>query len=99
MAVALMLALTGCSTSSSATSYTISADQVSSISLSAKPKVNVSRVVVLANGVAEIIEALGAKEVIVGRDISSTEKSLADIPIVTSGHQVRRERIMPLTPD
>lgn len=99
MAIALMLALTGCSTNSSAQSYTISADQVSSISLNAKSKVTVSRVVVLANGVAEIIEALGAKEVIVGRDISSTEKSLADIPIVTSGHQVLPEKILALNPD
>ena len=99
MAVALMLALTGCTASSSAKSYTISAEQVSSISLSAKPKVNVTRVVVLANGVAEIIEALGAKAILVGRDISSTEKSLADIPIVTSGHQVLPEKILALKPD
>ena len=99
MAVALMLALTGCSTNSSAQSYTISADQVSSISLNAKSKVTVSRVVVLANGVAEIIQALGANEVIVGRDISSTEKTLADIPIVTSGHQVLPEKILALNPD
>jgi iron complex transport system substrate-binding protein len=99
MAVALMLALTGCTSSSSTASYTISADQVSSISLSAKPNVAVSRVVVLANGVAEIIEALNAKEILVGRDISSTEKSLADIPIVTSGHQVLPEKILALSPD
>lgn len=99
IAAILALALTGCASSSSTASYTISADQVSSISLSAKPNVTVSRVVVLANGVAEIIEALNAKEILVGRDISSTEKSLADIPIVTSGHQVLPEKILALSPD
>jgi iron complex transport system substrate-binding protein len=58
-----------------------------------------SRVVVLANGVAEIIQSLNAQSIIVGRDISSTEDSLADIPIVTSGHQVLPEKVISLKPD
>jgi iron complex transport system substrate-binding protein len=53
----------------------------------------------LANGVAEIIQSLNAQAIIVGRDISSTEDSLTDIPIVTSGHQVLPEKVIALKPD
>jgi iron complex transport system substrate-binding protein len=53
----------------------------------------------LANGVAEIIQALNGQSIMVGRDISSTEDSLSDIPIVTSGHQVLPEKIIALKPD
>jgi iron complex transport system substrate-binding protein len=53
----------------------------------------------LANGVAEIIQSLNGQSIIVGRDISSTEDSLVDIPIVTSGHQVLPEKIISLNPD
>ena len=53
----------------------------------------------LANGVAEIIQSLNAQSIIVGRDISSTADSLADIPIVTSGHQVLPEKVIALKPD
>jgi iron complex transport system substrate-binding protein len=63
-----------------------------------KAPLTVSRVVVLANGVAEIIQSLNAQSIIVGRDISSTEDSLADIPIVTSGHQVLPEKVIALKP-
>ena len=53
----------------------------------------------MANGVAEIIQSLNAQSIIVGRDISSTESSLSDIPIVTSGHQVLPEKVIALKPD
>jgi iron complex transport system substrate-binding protein len=53
----------------------------------------------LANGVAEIIQSLNGQSIIVGRDISSTEDSLSEIPIVTSGHQVLPEKVMSLKPD
>jgi iron complex transport system substrate-binding protein len=36
---------------------------------------------------------------LVGRDISSTEAALQDIPIVTSGHQVIPEKVLALKPD
>ena len=85
--IALALLLSGCTQSPVASTYTISQEDVRSISLTSTPALNVSRVVVLANGVAEIIQSLNAQAIIVGRDISSTEDSLADIPIVTSGHQ------------
>jgi iron complex transport system substrate-binding protein len=95
----LALLLSGCSQSPVASSYTISQEDVRSISLTSTPALTVSRVVVLANGVAEIIQSLNAQTIIVGRDISSTEDSLADIPIVTSGHQVLPEKVIALKPD
>ena len=58
-----------------------------------------SRVVVLANGVAEIIDSLGGHRLLKGRDISSTEKSMTDVPIVTSGHQIISEKVIALKPD
>jgi len=96
---ALALLLSGCAQSPVASTYTISQEDVRSISLTSTPALNVSRVVVLANGVAEIIQSLNAQAIIVGRDISSTEDSLADIPIVTSGHQVLPEKVIALNPD
>jgi iron complex transport system substrate-binding protein len=59
----------------------------------------VARVVVLANGVAEIMNSLNAKALIVGRDLSSSEKALEDVPVVTSGHQVIPEKVIALKPD
>jgi iron complex transport system substrate-binding protein len=59
----------------------------------------VSRVVVLANGVAEIMKSLNATSIIVGRDISSTEKALENVPLATSGHQVLPEEVIALNPD
>jgi iron complex transport system substrate-binding protein len=86
--IALAVLLSGCSQTPVASTYTISQDDVRSISLSTDGSFTADRVVVLANGVAEIIQSLNGQSIIVGRDISSTEDSLADIPIVTSGHQV-----------
>ena len=97
--IALVLLLSGCTQSPVASTYTISQDDVRSISLTSKAPLTVSRAVVLANGVAEIIQSLNAQSIIVGRDISSTADSLADIPIVTSGHQVLPEKVIALKPD
>ena len=97
--IALAIALSGCSQNPSARSITISQDQVRSISLDTAGSFTASRVVVLANGVAEILQSLNAQSIIVGRDISSTEKSLADVPIVSSGHQVLPEKVIALKPD
>jgi iron complex transport system substrate-binding protein len=97
--IALAALLSGCSQTPVASTYTISQDDVRSISLSTEASFTASRVVVLANGVAEIIQSLNGQSIIVGRDISSTEDSLADIPIVTSGHQVLPEKVIALKPD
>ncbi len=96
---ALVVLLSGCSQTPVATNYTISQDDVRSISLTTSASFTASRVVVLANGVAEILQALNARSIIVGRDISSTEEVLKDIPIVTSGHQMIPEKIISLDPD
>ena len=96
---ALAILLTGCGTSQNLQSQTISENDVSKISIDSTTNFSVSRVVVLANGVAEIMNSLNAKSILVGRDISSTEKELKDIPIVTSGHQVLPEKIIELKPD
>lgn len=77
----------------------ISQDSVTSISVQSPATFSVSRVVSLANGVAEIMNALNAKLILVGRDISSAEAALKDIPIVTSGHQVISEKVIALKPD
>lgn len=95
----LVLLLAGCASASNSSTYTISQDDVRSISLETPGTFSVSRVVVLANGVAEIMESLNARSILVGRDISSTEKSLDLVPIVTSGHQVIPEKILSLKPD
>lgn len=99
MIIALAIALSGCSQSPDARSITISQDQVRSISLDTPGSFTASRVVVLANGVAEIMQSLNAQSIIIGRDISSTEKSLENIPIVTSGHQILPEKVISLKPD
>ena len=97
--IALVVLLSGCSQTPVASTYTISQDDVRSISLSTDASFTASRVVVLANGVAEIIQSLNGQSIMVGRDISSTEDSLTDIPIVTSGHQVLPEKVIALKPD
>jgi len=97
--LALAIALTGCATSQNSHSYTISENDVTAISIDSPTSFSVSRVVVLANGVAEIMNSLNAKAILVGRDISSSEKALSDIPVVTSGHQVLPEKVIALKPD
>lgn len=91
--------LTACAPANNQQSVTISQNDVTAISVTNTAPFSVSRVVVLANGVAEIVEALGGHQLLVGRDISSTEKSIADVPIVTSGHQIISEKVVALKPD
>ena len=97
--IAVAILLTGCGTSEESQSQTISENDVSTISINSPATFSVSRVVVLANGVAEIMNSLNARSILIGRDISSTEEALADIPIVTSGHQVLSEQVIALKPD
>ena len=97
LAIAL-LTLTACgSTSQSAIEIT----SASSISMrdTTGEIASSSRIIALANGSAEIIDALGFKSLIVGRDIASTDESLKEIPVVSSGHQVVAEKIIALQPD
>jgi iron complex transport system substrate-binding protein len=97
--IAILLGVTGCTSSQATHSYSISENDVTSVSIKKTATFSVSRVVVLANGVAEIFNALNATSILVGRDISSSEVALKDIPIVTSGHQVISEKVIALKPD
>lgn len=97
--LAILIGVTGCTSSQATHSYTISQNDVTLVSLTNSSTFSVSRVVVVANGVAEIFNALNATSILVGRDISSTEAALANIPIVTSGHQVISEKVIALKPD
>lgn len=69
------------------------------ISILSTESVPVSRVVALANGSAEIIAALGYKNILIGRDIASSSSELSSIEVVTSGHQVIPEKILSLNPE
>jgi iron complex transport system substrate-binding protein len=97
--LALVIALTGCANSQISDNNSISENDVSAVSVNTPTSFSVSRVVSLANGVAEIMNSLKATSILVGRDISSTEKSLESIPVVTSGHQVLPEKVISLKPD
>jgi len=99
LTLVILLGVTGCNSPHTVASYSISQNDVSAVSLDTPTTTSVSRVVVLANGVAEIINSLNAKSILVGRDISSNEEALKDIPIVTSGHQVISEKVIALKPD
>lgn len=97
--VLALILLTGCTSSGATHNLSISQSDVTSVSLTNTVAFSVSRVVVLANGVAEIMNSLNATAILVGRDISSSEDALRNIPIVTSGHQVISEKVIALKPD
>lgn len=97
-ALTALALLTGCGTSTISAIEITSKDAVSTSIISSETPAY-SRVVALANGSAEIIDSLGLKKILIGRDIASTDESLKSIPIVTSGHQVVAEKIIALSPD
>lgn len=98
VALVTVSALTGCSTTSG-TAIDISANDVTTSRIESAETPNYSRVVALANGSAEIIDSLGLKSILIGRDIASNEPALESVPVVTSGHQVVAEKIIALRPD
>ncbi|MFM6841417.1 MAG: hemin ABC transporter substrate-binding protein [Candidatus Planktophila sp.] len=93
-----LLLISGCG-QSAVDALTISVKDVTTARVALNETAHKSRVVALANGSAEIIDALGFKKILVGRDIASTEPALESVPIVTSGHQVIAEKIIALNPD
>lgn len=97
--LSLVLVLSACTSASKGHSYSISQNDVTSITLKDSAEFSAKRVVVVANGVAEILSSLNATSILVGRDISSTQSALKDVPIVTSGHQVMAEKVISLKPD
>jgi iron complex transport system substrate-binding protein len=92
------MALSGCTQQSSSV-IEIQAGDVATTRVTSSETPKYSRVIALANGSAEIIDSLGLKQILIGRDIASTEPALKSIPIVTSGHQVVVEKILALNPD
>ncbi len=93
-----VILLSGCAKSEPATATVITKSDVYSIAITPVEKLGTMRIVALANGVAELINAMGYHTNLVGRDIASTTDDLTDIPIVTSGHQVIPETIIALKP-
>ena len=90
--------LSACTQSQSQSEKVISKSDVSSVSITPIEKLTDVRIVALANGAAELIDAMGYRENLVGRDIASSTTELTDVPIVTSGHQVIPETIIALKP-
>jgi len=90
--------LSACSQSPAKSETVITQADVTSISISPIENLGSLRVVALANGVAELISAMGYRANLVGRDIASSTSELKTVPIVTSGHQVLPETIIALNP-
>jgi len=98
VALVTVFALTGCA-QDQVGALDISATDVTSTRVESREVPKYSKVIALANGSAEIIDSLGLKSILIGRDIASTEPALESIPVVTSGHQVVAEKIIALEPD
>jgi iron complex transport system substrate-binding protein len=89
-----------CSPLSSADSLiNISDQEISLPMVSAGETPAYHRVVAMANGSAEIIAALGAKNILVGRDIASTLPELTKIPIDDPGRELSPELVISQHPD
>lgn len=93
-----LFTLTSCGSTPQSAIEITSASTVS-LAENTREVASITRIVALANGSAEIIDAMGFKKLIVGRDIASTDKSLEDIPVVSTGHQIVAEKIIALQPD
>jgi iron complex transport system substrate-binding protein len=98
VALVTVAALTGCAQGQVGV-LDISATQVTSSRVESNEDPRFTKVIALANGSAEIIDSLGLKSILIGRDIASTEPALESVPVVTSGHQVVAEKIIALNPD
>lgn len=98
VALVTLIALSGCGIKSGS-AIDISATDVSTARIDSTETPRFSRVIALANGSAEIIDSLGLKNILIGRDIASNEPALESVPVVTSGHQVVAEKIIALNPD
>lgn len=56
------------------------------------------RIVSLSGGITETVVALGLRDNLVGRDVSSDLPEVADVPVVTQGHDVSAEAVLQLAP-
>ena len=96
--VALLATLTSCSDTST-NAIEITSAMVTSVSSLSEETPRYSKVIALANGSAEIIDSMGFKDILIGRDIASTDESLKSVPIVSTGHQLVAEKIIALQPE
>jgi len=96
--VAGLLVITFSPTAQAAVSD-ISATQISLPVVHSGEAPRYKRVVALANGSAEIVAALGFKDILVGRDVASTVPELKSIPIDESAMQVSAEAVLAQHPD
>jgi iron complex transport system substrate-binding protein len=95
-AILVVATVSGCATQITAVEEISTADSVSIVGQEAP---QVQRVIALANGSAEIISGMGYKNILIGRDIASSDPVLKSVEIVTSGHQIVPEKILSLSPD
>ena len=98
VALVTVAALTGCA-QNQVGALDISPTDVTTSRVETSEAPRYTKVIALANGSAEIIDSLGLKSILIGRDIASTEPALESVPVVTSGHQVVAEKIIALNPD
>lgn len=96
--IGLLAALTSCSDTST-NAIEITSAMVTSLSSSSDETPRYTKVIALANGSAEIIDSMGFKDILIGRDIASTDESLKSVPIVSTGHQLVAEKIIALQPE
>jgi iron complex transport system substrate-binding protein len=96
--IALLATLTSCSDTST-NAIEITSAMVASVSSLSEETPRYSKVIALANGSAEIIDSMGFKDILIGRDIASTDESLKSVPIVSTGHQLVPEKIIALQPE
>ena len=96
--VGLLATLTSCSDTST-NAIEITSAMVTSVSSLSEETPRYSKVIALANGSAEIIDSMGFKDILIGRDIASTDESLKSVPIVSTGHQLVAEKIIALQPE
>ena len=96
--IALLATLTSCSDTST-NAIEITSAMVTSVSSLSEETPRYSKVIALANGSAEIIDSMGFKDILIGRDIASTDESLKSVPIVSTGHQLVAEKIIALQPE
>ncbi|AXV05963.1 Heme ABC transporter, cell surface heme and hemoprotein receptor HmuT [Euzebya pacifica] len=59
---------------------------------------DVSRILPLSGGVAEVVYSLGLGQAMVGRDEQATFAEVADLPVVTDAHSVSAESVLSLQP-
>lgn len=95
--IGLLATLTSCGNTPTK-AIEITSSMVTSVTFSATQSPRYTKVIALANGSAEIIDSMGLKKILIGRDIASTDESLKSIPIVSTGHQIVAEKIIALQP-